>query len=864
MNQAETEPVVTRPRPELLAPAGDWDGLRAAVAHGADAVYFGLERFNARRRATNFTRAALPEIIAYLHDRNVHGYVTFNTLLYSDELPEAVEYVRAIAEAGADAVIVQDLGLVGLIRRMAPTLPIHASTQMTQTEGRGIEFLRGLGVSRVIVARELSLREIAQLARTTRMALEVFVHGALCVSYSGQCLASEALWGRSANRGLCGQACRLPYQLIVDGRQHDVGQRDYPLSPTDLAAYDRLPQLVALGVTGFKIEGRLKSAQYVAAATRIYRAALDAAMRGVGFEPAQEQVADLAQSFSRGFSHGFLDGVNHQTLVPGRFPKHRGVLVGTVVDRTTDGIVVQLATRPDSSAEVPLKPGDGVVFDQGHPEQDEQGGRVYSTEEAPRTQRGAGASATRLLLKFGRGDVNLAAIMPGSQVWKTDDPAIRRRLMSSFGRDVVVHRVPVRARVSAVAGAPLCIEFRDEAGHVARVSSDELLQPAEKHPLTSELVQAQLGRLGDTPFELVGVELCGVHSLADALPVMVPKSILNTLRRRAVQALRDERAAEARHAVVEPSVLEMLRAETGCGEVRRPDNDGPQLYVLVRDWAQLEAVLSWNPPGGTAAPPLIYCDFQGTGDYGRAVGRARTAGRSVGLATARVLTPGEEGELERLGDCGPDVVLVRNLGGLARLRQRYPQLALIGDYSLNVANELTARELLASQFTRLTPSYDLTWKQLVVLAERLPAERIEVVLHQHVPLFHTRHCLFAACLSDGPKCGECGWHCESHDLQLRDRVGACHLVLPDGFGRNTVFHAAAQSAAEVLPALRRGGLRHFRVELLRETAEQAAALLDVYARLLVESMDSSRSVQQIRALCSAGVSLGTYAREELG
>src|SRR5437016_3006035 len=202
------------PRPELLAPAGDWDGLRAAVANGADAVYFGLPRFNARHRATNFTADELPRVIEFLHVHNVRGYVAFNTLIFADELPEAVKWLKAIAEAGADAVIVQDLGLAILAKGIAPTLSVHASTQMTLTEPRGIEFARrALGIERVILARELSAAEVEKVARETRVPVEVFVHGALCVAYSGQCLTSEALGGRSANRGQCAQARRLPHQL---------------------------------------------------------------------------------------------------------------------------------------------------------------------------------------------------------------------------------------------------------------------------------------------------------------------------------------------------------------------------------------------------------------------------------------------------------------------------------------------------------------------------------------------------------------------------------------------------------------------------------------------------------------------------
>jgi putative protease len=390
----------------LLAPAGDWDALRAAVANGADAIYFGLSNFNARHRAANFTVEELPRVLGYLHDHNVRGYVAFNTLIFSEELPEAVRFVQAIAEAGADAVIVQDLGLARLVHRLAPGLPLHGSTQMTLTEPRGIEFVRRLGIERVILARELSVEDVGRIAGQTDVPLEVFVHGALCVAYSGQCLTSEALGGRSANRGQCAQACRLPYEMLVDGRTHPLGDRAYLLSPQDLAAYELVEPLVRAGVACFKIEGRLKSATYVAATTQTYRSALDAALEGHSFALSKQGRLDLEQSFSRGFSHGFLDGVNHQVLVQGRFPKSRGVRVGTVAGKTSKGVLVQL-TDHSANVESLIKPGDGVVFDEGKPEQEERGGRVFAVRAL-----GRGVELT-----FGRGDVDLSAIHEGALVW---------------------------------------------------------------------------------------------------------------------------------------------------------------------------------------------------------------------------------------------------------------------------------------------------------------------------------------------------------------------------------------------------------------------------------------------------------------
>lgn len=828
-----------RKTPELLAPAGDWDALRAAVANGADAVYFGLEEFNARRRATNFTLETLPEVIGYLHGHNVRGYVAFNTLIFSDELPRAAAYVAAIAEAGADAVIVQDLGLVRLIGRIAPTLPIHASTQMTQTESRGIAYLSSLGVRRVILARELSLADIAAIARETRVELEVFVHGALCISYSGQCLASESLFGRSANRGECAQACRLPYTPVVDGTAVAASGADakplYVLSPHDLAVHARVGELLGLGVTGFKIEGRLKSACYVAAATQVYRAAIDAAIAGRPFAPSRQQELDLAQGFSRGFTQGSLVGVDHQELVDGRSPKSRGVRIGTVAARTSQGIVIDVdpSMMQADPAAAPLKPGDGVVFDEGRPDRDEQGGRVYSVE--PTGGRGRVAGHTELT--FGRDDVDLDAVPIGCTVWKTDDPALRRRMEASFSRDRVVRRVPITARVRAAAGETLGITLSDDASHEVHVTSAQPVQAARKHPLTAEVLREQLGRMGDTPFELASVELVGPGDAGDVPPVMVPKSVLNELRRQAVQTLLEYRTAAARHAVVEPDALDAIRRETASGRSVGMSEEPPRLYVLVRSDEQLDAAIEWagsSPPDPVA---MIYCDFADVHRYGGAVTRAHAAGIRVGLATPRILKPGEKPLLQRIAESGADAALVRNLGGLGFLQEYAPQLALIADYSFNGTNEITVAMLAERGVTRMVPSYDLDGRQLSELLRLAPAGLFEVVLHQRVPMFHTQHCLFAARLSAGTDCDTCGHPCERHELALRDRVGVDHPVLTDAAGRNTVFNGSVQPAPISVSELIARGVRHFRVELLRETPAQTHATLGGLTRTLSEAAE---------------------------
>ncbi|MFO7678939.1 MAG: peptidase U32 family protein, partial [Chloroflexota bacterium] len=313
---------MTHNKPEIMSPAGYWPQLHAAIEAGADAVYFGLTHFTARAKV-GFTLSELPEVMRTLHRRGVKGYITFNTLVFDHELAEAARALADIAAAGADSIIVQDVAVAQLARQIAPELAIHGSTQMSITSAEGITLAQQFGVSRVVLARELSLDEIREIRAYTDCELEMFAHGALCVSYSGQCFSSEAWGGRSANRGQCAQACRLPYELIVDDQLKPLGDARYLLSPGDLYALHQMPEIVALGVSALKIEGRYKDADYVALTTKAYRQAVDEAWakRPLSITPAEE--LQLEQVYSRGLGAHFITGINHQTVVNGRSPNHR-------------------------------------------------------------------------------------------------------------------------------------------------------------------------------------------------------------------------------------------------------------------------------------------------------------------------------------------------------------------------------------------------------------------------------------------------------------------------------------------------------------------------------------------------------------
>ncbi len=835
---APSSPPSSLRRPELLAPAGDWECARAAVENGADAIYFGLERFNARMRAHNFTVADLPRLMDFLHRRGVRGYVTFNTLVFADELADAEAYLRSIIAAGVDAAIVQDVGVCRLIRALSPDFPIHASTQMTVTSAAGVAFARSVGADLVVLARENSLKEIgliqdAQRATGAALPLEVFVHGALCVAYSGQCLTSESLGGRSANRGECAQACRMPYDLVSDGAVVPLGDRRYLLSPQDLAGLEVLPDLVRAGVASLKIEGRLKSPEYVANITRVYRAALDRAMHELGapgaeappaFDPAAARY-DLEMGFSRGLYPGWFRGIHNQELAHARFGTKRGVFLGAVTRVGDDHVALRL--------EGPLKPGDGVVFDAGRPEEREEGGRVY--EVRPR--------GDEAVLRFGRGDVDFARVRPGHRVWKTNDPELDRRLRQTFAGEQVRFQRPVAMEVHGAAGTPLTLLARDEAGHVAQAASAAPLVAAERQPLTTERLREQLGRLGGTPFRLGALE--------NALEgdVHLPVSELNELRRRVAAELEARRATPRRWRLRAPEagpahVLAPPAAEpAAAGE--------PELIVVIRHLRQLDA--AW-----AAGARTIYAEFEDPKRYRDAVARFRAlrgddAAATLWVAPPRIFKPGEEWILKQVLSCEADGYLVRNPDHLEWFRGRRRR----GDFPLNVANPLAADHFInACGLERVTASYDLNVAQLEALLRAAPARWFDLTLHQHMPMFHMEHCVFCAFLSTGRDYRDCGRPCDRHDVRLRDRVGAEHPLKADAGCRNTVYNARAQTGAEFVDRFLALGARSFRIEFLNEPDDELARTVARYRQLLRGEVSGADLWRELRLVNQLGVTRG--------
>lgn len=875
-------------KPEVMSPAGGRAQIRAAIEAGADAVFFGVNPPEAEARAggagfharakVGISSEELPEVMRELHERGVQGFVTFNILVFDRELRRAEKSLIALAEAGVDALIVQDFGVARLSHDICPDLPIHGSTQMSITSAEGAELARRFGASRVVLGRELSLKDIERIRQQTDLELETFVHGALCVSYSGQCFSSEAWGGRSANRGQCAQACRLPYEMFVDGQHRDLGDARYLLSPGDLYALHQIPDLVRIGVDCLKIEGRYKDAEFVALTTAAYRKAVDEAWAGLPLSISAQEEQDLEQIYSRGLGAYFISGTNHQAVVRGRAPRHRGVRVGTVRGLTERGVLAEL--------EQPVKAGDGLVFDPANwrkPEGREEGGFVYGVwregrrledgEVAQQFAEGRGQRAegekrkpptighqpsTIYELRFGRGAIDPSRIREGDPVWRTQDPSLNTRIRPLVEAADPVHTRPIAAHFVGRSGELPALTLTDEEGRRVTVQGGSVLSEARNRALDADTLREQLGKLGGT-----GYHLAEFSAELDA-GLFLPLGALNALRRAAADALTEARG-RAPERQVTPKLDEALTGAVTSSHLPSTIN---HLHVLVRTPEQLEAAIAERPDSIT----LDYLELYGLRP---SVERVKAAGIPVRVASPRILKPTEQNLQKFLLGLEADI-LVRSgglleglqetlmadgqrlmVGGDPSINHQPSTINLTGDFSLNAANVLTTRALLDLGLSRITPTHDLNAQQVSELAGLVGPEALEPIAYQHLPVFHTEHCVFCRFLSDGTDYTNCGHPCESHRVALRDERGVQHPVMADVGCRNTVFEGRPQVAGLHLDDWRAAGIRHFRLEFVHETPQQVREVVVLHRDYLAGQLSAAELEEALEAVSEQGVTEGS-------
>ncbi|MCI8468865.1 MAG: U32 family peptidase, partial [Eggerthellaceae bacterium] len=775
---------------ELLAPAGTPEALHAALAAGADAVYLGLESFNARRNAGNFTTEALRDACAYAHLRGARVYVALNTVILPDEVDDALECARQAYRAGADAFIVQDIGLAAELTRTLPEARLHVSTQMNTVNAAGIRAAARLGASRVTLGREVSLGEVAALvdeAAALDMEVETFAHGALCVCYSGQCLMSSLIGGRSANRGLCAQACRLPYELGCASQRKPLdAPGEHLLSPQDLCAIDLLGSLVQAGVASLKIEGRMKSPEYVAGVVSVYRAVLDRvlAAQAAGEDPSavtatEDERTRLAEAFSRGFTTAYLEGERGNDMMSYQRPNNRGVPVGRVAE-VRDGAALLKPT-------LPLAAGDVVEF---------------------WTKKGHGA-VTLAAAEPGRGGLvripldRVRGVKAGDRVFRV------RSAQAAFQDDALAPRVPVRGVVDLRVGRPLRVAFtlagpddvpagpaslgtRAAARRLAArfagafpegAATGPQVEPARTRAVTADDVRAHVDRLGTTPFTLVGLDVrldegAGIgfsqlhHARAEALDDLASALLAGT---------RDRPLPR-----VEPRVPLPEAHAAGC---------------LVAAWATNPACARAARRAGAElifVPALNYRRGEAS-IAGQLSATAEQAGYPKQCAVALPVADHDPVGLSREAQVDLDVwryvdegrpVLADSLAAMERAQEEGavvevgPHVPIANDLSLDVAAAFGAR--------RVWLSPELTLRQIEELGRRRPvALGLTVIGAQE--LMVTEHCLL---MSQGPcneECATCPRRKSPH--YLKDRKGFEFPVITDALGRSHLYNSVELDVA---------------------------------------------------------------------
>lgn len=818
--------------PELLMPVGTRDMLVAAVANGANAVYFGVPGWNARGRTVDFSLDDVREMIEYARLHNVKTYLAMNILIFEEELRELPGKLAKIIELRPDGFIIQDIGLSRLIRAIAPNQEIHASTQMTIASAEGANFVKPLGFNRVVLSRELSLRQIKDVAENTDQEIEVFVHGALCVSYSGQCLTSENFGGRSGNRGQCAQSCRLPYQMFVDGEELPLANTPYLFSPHDLCALPVLKEMEGY-VDSLKVEGRLKSPEYVAAVASAYRAEID-----------NKKIDDFTHSaletlFSRGLTTGWLEGLDYERLVEGSFSNHHGERLGIV--KKIHGSNVWIS-RDERSSEMPLL-GDGILFEPAC-----FGGRVYA----------ATMDKGWLKLDFGY-DFDSRRVRVGMVAFRNDSPAIERELKKRYTERDCDRNIPVDITLTADSNKPLQITMTDLQGHSVTVTGE--IPDAAKTPREDACTRAEntLAALSGTAY------IARKVSAKFPTTVFVVDKFIRALKQEAVKKLDELRKApeQSRVATVEDFPISARAGVLFLANerARRPlkiATEKPELSVLVRNPEQIEALKG-------LPVKTVYMDFDWGVSYEEPLDHVHELGFEAGIATLRVHKPGESHYLRKIAKLAPEKVLVRNLAALGVLAEtnavKNGQMFLAGDYSLNIANSASANYLLDAGLKTFHPSLDLNAKELFDLLNVTDTRKVEIAQHQYLPAFHSDYCAFANFGAQAKRFPECGKYCTKHKVEILDHKGKRHFLQSDAECRNTLYLGEPRSTLRLLPDFAKLGVNKFRLEMLDDTPEMVRRKTKIYAEALFKGMPLTEAARLIGAEEKYGVSEGQLFNE---
>lgn len=802
---------------ELLAPVGTFEALIAAVQNGADAVYLGGKQFSARQYAQNFDIQELKEVIRYAHLYGVRVYIAVNTLIDNEEFPEYINYIYSLYNLGVDAIIIQDIGAAFAASKLLPEIELHASTQMTISNAAGARLIKKIGFDRVVLAREVSLDNILLIRKDAQIDLEVFIHGALCVSYSGQCLMSSMIGGRSGNRGRCAQPCRLPYTLVdASGRDIAAG---HLLSPKDLRVIEHLPLLKKAGIVSLKVEGRMKRPEYVAVVIRNYRKALDL-LENKAVDPKEEQeyriephvLKELSQIFNRDFTSGYYLEKPGPHLMSYQRPNNRGLYLGRVSAFNLNTLEVTIAL------EEPLKVGDGYEI------WVTKGGRIVGEIKEllqdKRTVEKAMPGQASFKINNGRPQI-------GDRVFKTLDIELIEGARQSFVSSQGQRKFPLHIKLEVRFGEPVSLFVSDDRGHIIEVTGEYLVEKAKKHPITLESAEKQLNRLGNTIFYLQDLEFRCNEDL------MVPVSELNNLRRLAVEKLENQILNQ--HAKNPLNEKEYKKRLQNLGSAIYPKINSRKkeikLSIVVGDMFSLKAAAN-------AGADIIY--FGGEmlrskkgikpESFQEAVAACHNKGVEAVLLLPRVYHEDKSDELisycEQGELAGVDGFLAGNLGTL-QLAVEMGLKRIRGDYPLNIYNNYSVEILHQFGLEQITLSPELTLNQIMKF--NCPSQlQLECLVHGRIPLMVTEHCSVGINSGKGHKDRGCPMPCIVGGFGLRDRMNMVFPIECDENCRMLVYNPKTLSLYDRLPALLKSGIGILRIEARREDSGWVKKATNLY------------------------------------
>ena len=747
---------------ELLSPVGDFECLKAAVQNGANAVYFGAKSFGARAFASNFDNQTLEEAINYAKLRGVKTNLTLNTLIKENEFEDAFNLAKKAYEFGIDAIIIQDLGLAKELIKKIPDLPLHASTQMTVHNLEGVKLLEKLGFKRVVLSRELSLEEIEYICKNSNIEIEVFIHGALCISYSGQCLFSSMIGGRSGNRGKCAQTCRLPYELIEEKNNETLKlDKGYLLSTRDLCSLEYLPMLINSGVTSFKIEGRMKSPEYVATVTKIYRKYIDLALdKTKKYEIEDEDKIKLMQVFNRGgFSHGHLDSSENRNLVFKEKQNNMGLYLGKVLKfNKNKGIIT-------STVQSNLSVGDGITF--------EKEPTKYTVSELLNKNQNIKEALPNQTVSFGRmkGSINI-----GDKIYKISGKNLSDEAKNSYSKENVKNKLDCILKIKngeKIFAEISCPQFNISTNYIY----DYIPEPAVKTSITKETIISKFNKTLDTEFEFTNFNI----GLDDNL--FIPVSVLNDIRRTGINMIREKIINSFKHNSVSSITLEMPNFDN------KNDIKNTKISLLLNnlnfDYTKLNKVDKLYIPLKYFLNDKYYEFLNYFSNNFNLYIYLPTIIRknSIDLTKNTI-----EKSLNKYNIKG---IVISNLSELKLLPKNSNNLDIVGNYTLNLYNTFSAKDLKDFDFSCITISPELDENGIINLSTN-QFEHNELIVYGNIPVMTMNYCP----LGKSNKCyKDCKRFCmSSNKYFLKDRMGFLFRIVPDNLQTiSTIYNTKTTS-----------------------------------------------------------------------